>query len=111
MAGVDLFIKSELIRMFRCMQHFGLVTLSIIVSSVCMQIKVITAFLTLSLAAASALPYDHEWRPHDHYWNQVSSERVARSQATQDRSTCVAVTESNNGKDYSVWVCPADEEG
>ena len=76
-----------------------------------MQFKVITALLTLSLAAASALPYDHEWR-YGYYWNQLSPRRVAaRTQATQDRSACVSVTESRNEKAYNVRVCTADSEG
>ena len=75
-----------------------------------MQFKVITVLLTLILAAVSALPYDHEWR-YGYYWNQLSAGQVARTQATEDRSACVAVTESSNGKDYSVRVCTADKEG
>ena len=75
-----------------------------------MQFKVITALLTLSLAAASALPYDHEWQ-YGHYWNQLSAGRIARTQATEDRSACVAVTQSNNRQNYTVRVCTADSEG
>ena len=75
-----------------------------------MQFKVITTLLTLSLAAASALPYDLEW--YGYYWNQPSPGRVARTQATQDKSACVAVTETaKNGKAYNVRVCKADIEG
>ena len=77
-----------------------------------MQFKIITALLSLSLAAASALPYDHEWRyGYSSYWNQLSAGRVARTQATEDRSACVALTELRNGKDYTVRVCTADKEG
>ena len=75
-----------------------------------MQFKVTTALLTLILAAASALPYDDEWQ-YDYYWNQLFAGRVGRTQATEDRSACVVVTESNNGKDYSVRICTADREG
>lgn len=69
-----------------------------------MQFEVITALFTLSLAAASALPYDHEW-PYGNYWDQLSSGRVAHTQATQ---ACVVVT---HGNDHSVRICTADKEG
>ena len=71
--------------------------------------KVTSALLTL-LAAASALPYDHEWQ-YGYYKNQLFAGKVAGTQTTEDRAACVAVTESRNGKNYRVRVCSADEEG
>lgn len=73
------------------------------------KLKVTSSLLTL-LAAASALPYDHEWQ-YGHYRNHLFAGRVVRTQTTEDRSACVAVTESSNGVKYTVRVCTADEEG